>query len=119
MWVGYKVHLTETCQDAQPHLITQVTTTVSTAADSATLPQIQQALAATSLFPSQHLVDTGYVSAQRIVQSQELHQVDVVGPARKDQKWQALAGEGYGAADFKVDWEKQQATCPQGHTSHA
>jgi transposase len=118
-WVGYKVHLTETCEDDQPHLITQVTTTVSTKADSATLPQIQQGLAATSLLPSQHLVDTGYVSAERIVQSQELHQVDLVGPARKDQKGQALAGEGYAAADFNVDWENQQATCPQGQTSHS
>jgi transposase len=118
-WVGYKVHLTETCEDDQPHLITQVATTASTAADSDTLPQIQQALAAQSLLPSQHLVDTGYVSAQMLVQSQERYQVDLVGPARKDQKWQALAGEGYAAADFKVDWRNQQATCPQGHTSHS
>jgi len=118
-WVGYKVHLTETCEDDQPHLITQVATTVSTEADSDTLPQIQQGLADKSLLPSQHLVDTGYVSAERIVQSQEIHQVDLVGPARKDQKWQALAGEGYAAADFNVDWSTQQATCPQGHTSQS
>lgn len=37
-WVGYKVHLSETCEADQPHLITQVTTTVSTDADSDTLP---------------------------------------------------------------------------------
>ena len=29
-WVGYKVHLSETCEADQPHLITQVATTVST-----------------------------------------------------------------------------------------
>jgi transposase len=45
--------------------------------------------------------------------------VDLVGPARKDQKWQALAGEGYAAADFQVDWANRQATCPQGHHSQA
>jgi len=118
-WVGYKVHLSETCEDDQPHLITQVATTVSTEADSDTLPQIQQGLAATSLLPSQQLVDAGYVSAQMLVQSQEIHHVDLVGPARKDQKWQALAGEGYAAADFNVDWDAQQATCPQGHTSQS
>ena len=94
-------------------------TTVSTEADSDTLPQIQRKLVATSLLPSQQLVDTDYVSAERIVQSQELHRVDLAGPARKDQKWQALAGEGYSAANFKVDWRNQQATCPQGHTSHS
>lgn len=118
-WVGYKVHLTETCEEGEPHLLTQVATTVSTEGDSDTLPQIQQGLADQSLLPSQQLVDTGYVSAERIVQSQQLHQVDLVGPARKDQKWQALAGQGYAAADFKVDWDAQQATCPQGHTSHS
>jgi transposase len=118
-WVGYKVHVSETCESDQPHLITQVATTVSTAADSATLPQIHQGLADKSLLPSQHLVDTGYMSADLMVQSQDLYQVDLVGPARKDQKWQALAGEGYAAADFQVDWDNQQVTCPQGHTSHS
>lgn len=118
-WVGYKVHLTETCEDDQPHLITQVATTVSTEADSTTLPQIQQGLADKLLLPSQQLVDTAYVSAELLVQSQTIHQVELVGPARKDQKWQALAGQGYAAADFHVDWDAQQATCPQGHPSQS
>ena len=118
-WVGYKVHLSETCEADQPHLITQVATTVSTEGDSTTLPQIQQALADRLLLPSQQLVDTAYVSAELLVQSQQLHQVELVGPARKDQKWQALAGQGYAAADFHVDWDAQQATCPQGHPSQS
>jgi len=118
-WVGYKVHLSETCEADQPHLITQVATTVSTEADSTTLPQIQQGLADKSLLPSQQLVDTAYVSAELLVQSQTIHQVELVGPARKDQKWQALAGQGYAAADFNVDWDAQQATCPQGHPSQS
>lgn len=54
------------------------------------------------------------MSADMLVQSQEIYQVDLVGPARKDQKWQALAGEGYAAADFQIDWINQQATCPKG-----
>ena len=72
--------------------------------------QIHQGLADKSLLPSQHLVDTGYMSADMLVQSQETYQVDLGGPARKDQKWQALAGEGYAAADFKIDWINHQAT---------
>ena len=81
-----------------------------------TLPQIQQGLADKSLLPSQQVVDTAYVSAELLVQRQQLHQVELVGPARKDQKWQALAGQGVAAADFNVDWDAQQATCPQGHS---
>ena len=118
-WVGCKVHLSKTCETDQPHLITQVATTVSTEANSTTLPHIQQGLAGQSLLPSQQLVDTAYVSAELLVQSQQLHQVALVGPARQDQKWQALAGQGYAAADFKVDWDAQQALCPQGHPSQS
>lgn len=118
-WVGYKVHLSETCEDDQPHLITQVATTVSTEGDSDTLPQIHQGLADKSLLPSQHLVDTGYMSADMLVKSQDTYQVHLVGPARKCQKWQAMAGEGYAAADFQVDWHNRQVTCPQGHTSQS
>ncbi len=118
-WVGYKVHVSETCENDHPHLITQVATTVSTEGDSTTLPQIQQGLADKSLLPSQQLVDTAYVSAELLVQSQQRHQVELVGPARKDQKWQALAGQGYAAADFHVNWDTQQATCPQGHMSQS
>ncbi|MFI9848735.1 IS5/IS1182 family transposase, partial [Nonomuraea sp. NPDC051941] len=33
-WVGYKVHLTETCDDDTPHLITHVATTDATVEDS-------------------------------------------------------------------------------------
>jgi transposase len=57
-WVGYKVHLSETCEADQLHLLTQVATTVSTEADLTTLPHIQQGLADKLLLPSQQLVDT-------------------------------------------------------------
>ena len=57
------------------------------------------------------------MSAELLVQRQAIHQVALVGPARKDQKWQVLAGQGSAAADFHVDWDAQQATCPQGHPS--
>ena len=59
------------------------------------------------------------MSAELLVQSQAIHHVELVGPARKDQKWQALAGQGYAAANFHVDWDAQQATCPQGHASQS
>ena len=118
-WVGYKVHLSELCDENQPHLITQVATTASTASDLEALPQIHQGLADKSLSPKQHLVDTGYMSAEMLVQSQQTYQVDLVGPPRGDYRWQAQAGEGFAAADFKLDWTAQQATCPQGHQSQS
>lgn len=91
-------------------------TTVSTEGGLDTLPQIHQVLTDKNLLPSQHLVDTGHMSADMLVKSQDIYQVDLVGPARKDQKWQAMAGEGYVAADFQEDWHNRQVTCLQGHT---
>ena len=116
-WVGYKVHLSEICEPEQPHLITQVTTTVSTDADLDALPQIHQGLSEKTMLPTQHLVDTGYISAAAMTQSQQTYQVDLVGPARGDYQWQARAGKGFAATDFHVDWSAQQVTCPQGQLS--
>lgn len=39
-WTGYKVHLTETCEEDAPHLITQVTTTAAATTDEATTETI-------------------------------------------------------------------------------
>ena len=44
-WVGYKVHLTETCEDELPHLITNVQTDEAVLNDNHALPQIHRQLA--------------------------------------------------------------------------
>ena len=84
-WVGYKVHLTETCDDDLPHLITQVETTIAPATDLGQLARIQQSLADQDLLPSEHLVDAGSTRDSNIVESREQHQIDLVGPADEDQ----------------------------------
>jgi transposase len=115
-WVGYKVHLTETCEEPLPHLITQVETTVATVPDVVQFPHIQEALANRHLLPDEHLVDAGYPSAQNLVSSHK-HQVDLVGPAYLDRGWQAKARAGFDVAAFQLDWERQVATCPRGRQS--
>ena len=116
-WVGYKVHLTETCDDDGPHLWTDVATTLAPTADSTMTPVIQEQLAARDLLPHEHIVDTSYVTAEHLVTSRTDHAVDLVGPAPADHSWQARAGEGFAAAQFVVDWEGPHATCPQGKQS--
>lgn len=115
-WVGYKVHLTETCDEPLPHLITQVETTVATVPDVVQFPHIQEALADRHLLPDEHLVDAGYPSAQNLVSSHK-HQVDLVGPVYEDRGWQAKAKAGFDVAAFHLDWERQVATCPRGRQS--
>ena len=116
-WTGYKVHLTETCEDDLPNLITDVTTTSAPVLDSAMLPMIQDHLAARNLTPQEHLVDSGYMTASHFRNSRQTYDIDLVGPASTNRSWQAQAGDGFGAAQFVIDWEARQATCPQGKTS--
>jgi transposase len=126
-WLGYKVHLTETCamettEDAQaptrPQLIVQVQTTVANVQDVEMTATIQQDLAQHHLLPEEQIVDTGYVDADLLVSSQQVYGITLVGPALSDNSWQAKAGKGFDAAHFHLDWQAKQATCPQGQTSH-
>jgi transposase len=116
-WVGYKVHLTETCDEDTPHLITHVETTPAPLVDSDVTATIHQDLRGTDRLPATHIVDTGYVDANLLVTSQRDFGVDLLGPTRPDAHWQARAGEGFEAGAFTIDWQAQQATCPQGRTS--
>jgi transposase len=116
-WVGYKVHLTETCEADQPHLITGVMTTPATTPDCVMGPAIQQDLAQRDLLPGTHLLDGGYVDADLLVTAHTQHQIDVVGPALGSYSHQRRAGQGYDLSAFVINWEAQHARCPQGHTS--
>ncbi len=44
-WVGYKVHLTESCDEDSPHLVTHVETTTATTSDVSRVTPIHDALA--------------------------------------------------------------------------
>jgi transposase len=117
-WVGYKVHLTESCDENQPHLITHVETSAAPTGDGDAIPLIHEALKDKELLPDCHLVDTGYVDAERLVESKRDYGVALYGPARGDQKRQAREAKGFAASQFQVDWEQQQVTCPQGCVSN-
>jgi transposase len=116
-WVGYKVHLTETCEDDTPNLITHVETTPAPVADGALTPAIHAALEDKQLLPGQHLLDTGYLDAELFATIPQAYGVELIGPTRPDVKAQARARQGFAAADFTIDWERRQAVCPAGHTS--
>jgi len=81
--VGYKVHLTETCDEEEVHLITQVETTSAVLPDVEVDETIQQDLEERELLPEQHLVDAGYVDAQWLVESEEWRAIAVIGLVRK------------------------------------
>jgi transposase len=86
-WTGYKVHVTETCEEESPHLITHVATTAATTTDEAMTETIHAELSRASLTPRQHLLDTGYITAPILVSSRQQYGIEVIGPARGDVKW--------------------------------
>jgi transposase len=116
-WVGFKVHLTETCEKDAPHVITHVETTSAPVSDDARTEVIHEALKRKDLSPEQHIVDTGYVDAKLLIESQQNYQIDLVGPTRRNYHWQARQQTGFDADHFLIDWQAEQATCPEGHTS--
>jgi IS5 family transposase len=140
-WNGYKVHVTETCDTraadagrrgeghlgadgdgaalAPPHLIVNVETTDATVADNQMTEPVHDRLAGRHLLPGEHLVDSGYPSAELLVSSQAGYGITLVTPMLADTSPQARAGAGFDRAAFAIDFGNQQATCPQGQTSSA
>jgi transposase len=113
-WKGYKVHITETCDEDQPHFITNVITESASKPDQAITSQIHADLARKGLLPQEHYVDAGYMDAGLLADSRDQHQVDLLGPVQEDTSWQAKAGQGFDLSSFFVDWELHRVTCPNG-----
>lgn len=117
LWFGYRVHLTESCDEDQPRLITDVQTVLAPGQDYNATPVIQQALAERQLLPAKQVADAAYVSGHLIVTAREEFDLDLVGPVMPDTSWQAAAGQGFDLSNFQIDWASQQVTCPLGKTS--
>jgi transposase len=119
-WLGYKVHVTETCglpeEPLRPQLIVQVQTTVAPIPDADMTAPIQEELVQAGLKPEEQIVDTGYVDGELLARSDQ-RGIKLLGPTMPDSSWQAKAGKGFDLAHFSIDWDKQRATCPQGQTS--
>ena len=118
-WTGYAAHLTETCDQDRPNLITHVETTPATTGDVEMTNVIQRALAEKDLLPSEHFVDTSYVDAEHLVTSAREYKLDLFGPAPPDPSWQARSETGFDISCFVIDWKAQTVTCPQGKVNQS
>jgi transposase len=133
-WNGYKVHVTETCDTPdpapgnedttgedtggeRPNIIVGVATTDATVPDAGMTEKIHAALAGRDLLPAEHYLDSGYPSAALVVDSLRSWGVTLVTPLLADTSRQARAGAGFDRAGFTIDFDTEQARCPQGQTS--
>jgi transposase len=117
MWAGYKVHLTETCDEELPHLITHVETTTATSYDGAAVETIHAALEAKGLLPDEHIVDSGYLGAEVLASAEHNQGITLLGPVPEESSWQAREEQAFDQTQFTIDWQKQQVTCPEDKTS--
>ena len=114
-WSGYMVHLTETCDAGAPRLVVHADTTPANVHEGPRTAPIHDALAAKGLAPAEHLVDSAYVGASQLVEARVRHGIDLIGPGRRDVSWQGRSGgAAFSRADFRVDWERRVAICPEG-----
>ena len=92
-------------------------TTEATVADAAMTTPVHQQLEERQLLPGEHLVDSGYPSAELIIHAARVFGITLVSPMLLDNSAQARAGAGYDKAAFAIDFDTRQATCPQGIAS--
>jgi hypothetical protein len=146
-WLGCKLHITETCDDAPPcscrppgapgqpapagarehardcphlvfpDLVTNVAATDATVTGNQMTAVIHDDLAARNLAPGRHYTDSGYLSAALVVTELARHGIALIGPLLAGTSPQARAGRGYARADFTIDYDTRTVTCPQGKTA--
>jgi transposase len=114
-WLGWKVHLMETCNETEPvHLITHVETVAATVQDVERTEALLEAVSKKGLEPEEALMDSGYMSAAILVHQRSLGR-EIIGPVLSDPSMQHK--NGYGLDAFTLDWQEKKAVCPQGHES--
>ncbi len=112
-WQGYKLHITETCEQDLPPLLVDIEVTDATAGDNSQVPEIQERLAERKIHPCKQLVDEAYVSGPDLARSAK-EGIDLFGRMQKDHR----AAQGYRQANFQIDEERKVAECPAGHLSN-
>jgi len=100
-----------------PRLIVHADTTPANVHDALRTAPIHAALAGKGMAPSEHLVDSAYVSADHLITAREQHSINLVGPTRQNLSWQSHTEGAFSAADFTVDWDQQKVRCPEGKES--
>jgi transposase len=110
-WVGYRLQVTETAEDeVTQQFITDIDVVAANRHDSEVVDEIQNRLQARDLKPEEQDVDQGYTSGPNLAHS-AARGIELLGPVAQDT---AGKPEGYQQSDFKLDFEAQRATCPQG-----
>jgi|SRR5262245_32412634 len=69
------------------------------------------------LLPDKHLVDAGYIEASNLVESRREYDIDLIGPAQSNGRWQQVQGNGFDISKFRIEWDREKVICPAGRES--
>jgi hypothetical protein len=116
-WTGYLAHVTETCSDDGPNVITDVAVASATSDDRQALAGIHDRPRRRGLLPADHLVDGGCTSLVHMERAGREHQVTLTGPLPGNRTRQHRVQEGHARHDSLIDYDRQEVTCPQGQVS--
>lgn len=116
-WIGDKLQVTETDDEGLPHLITDIDLTPATESDYDALADIRARQQERDVLPSERYVDSGYVSGPTIKNGREDFGEELVGPIHHTVTAQSKLPDGLTHADFQIDLEAKQVTCPGGQTT--
>jgi Transposase DDE domain len=116
-WTGYLAHVTETCADDGPNVIPDVATMSATSPGTLALAGIHARLEHRDLLPTEHLADGGYTCLVDMERAGREHQVTLTGPLPGNPTRQHRTQEGYARDDFRINYDRQEVTCPQGQVS--
>ncbi|MFJ8437357.1 IS1182 family transposase [Kitasatospora sp. NPDC094019] len=114
-WTGSKVHLSESCDEDLPNLVTDVHTACATEPDVSAVTPVQDRLIARDLAPGEHLLDSGYPSGGNIGASLE-RGITLVAPVTVN-TGRGAHNATFKPKDFHVDRQSGTARCPAGATS--
>ncbi len=110
-WIGYKLHVTETLDEAlDTRLITDLTIPPAFIQDNPPVHDIQQRLMVRQVPPAQQSVDQGYMSGANLQASLD-QSIDLRGFIRDGN---VTKPQGFRLPDFTSDVTHQQATGPAG-----
>lgn len=87
-WIGYMVHLTETCDEGAPRLVVRTDTTEASVHEATRVAPIHAALDAKGLAPAQHLADTAYMGTDLLTAARAQYDIDLIGPQHAGRSWQ-------------------------------
>lgn len=111
-WLGFKAHITESCEDDLPAFITDVAVTLAPTFDGKALPGIQERLRERGLVPAGQYVDASYVSGDSLVAS-AAQGITLWGEVQPDHG----GPPGFRQQDFAIDEAQGEARCPRGARS--